>query len=67
MVEVHDQKMLLPQVVDIGKEALKGIFGVLHLFRQCGFCGATAFAQLEGGHDGDGFGLTNAFVLLQIV
>ena len=66
LVEVHDEEMLLLRVVEKREEALVGIFRVLEFVVDDGFGPTATFAEFQGGHDGDGLGLSYAFMLHQI-
>ena len=57
----------MAEVVDIRQEPLIGVGGI---FQSIGFGGLAAeqsAPQFESGHDGDGFGGTDAFVLHPVV
>ena len=66
LVEVHDEEMLLPRVVDKEQKMLVGSGRVFYDVVGAGFGDTSALAQFQSGHDGNSLGLADAFVLHQV-
>lgn len=66
LVEVHDEEMLLPWVVDKEQKMLVGSGRVFYDVVGAGFGDTSALAQFQSGHDGNSLGLADAFVLHQV-
>ena len=58
--------MLLAEVVHVRQEAFVGLFGIGEFVGAGGFAAEQASTEFETGHDGDGFGGTDAPVFRPI-